>query len=700
MSSMINPSRVESLLYLIPLIPMLAAAVNGLFGRRLGRENAQWLAVGAVGASFVISLGVFLSMLGGTERLYHVAYDWIVVGEFRIPIAFAADHLTSVMLLVITGIGFFIHLYSVGYMAHDDGVTRYFSYLNLFVGMMLVLVLGDSLPVLFVGWEGVGLCSYLLIGFWYSDTEKAIAGKKAFIVNRVGDLGFIIGMFVLFSVFGTLSFSSLNAAAGSVNVDSVIPAASIFGGWTYGQAITFAVLALFVGCTGKSAQIPLFVWLPDAMAGPTPVSALIHAATMVTSGVYLLVRLSPMVVLSPSAMWVIAIIGAATALVGAFMGLFQRGIKKVLAYSTVSQLGYMFLGVGVGAFYAGTYHLFTHAFFKACLFLGAGAVMHAMGNEEDIHLFGGLHKKIPHTHWTFLIATVAISGIIPISGFFSKDAILYETLLRDSGAGPALAWTLWGMGALAAFFTSTYMWRLYFLTFRGTPRNEHLHDHAHESPWTMTSALWVLAIGAIVVAAFGLPHFVQNNSELFAHISFHHWLAGVTASDVVPTPHHPNEFLFLGIALAIAWAGFALAWTVWGKAEVKGDATAKRTLGVIYTASYERLWWDQSYLKLIVFPLVAFAKGLWWVVDVILIDRLLVEGSAKVARLFGSLLRPIQNGDAQRYAAVVAIGAALLLAAFVGWKHWGNEAAGVARSEVSAPAGPVAMLQTGTEVIQ
>ena len=524
----IHPESVERLLFLVPLIPFVGAAINGLFGRWLGRDNVGFIASAAVAIPFAISVGVMFALLGGSEqfRVLEQIYPWIHVGSFAVDVRLVADHLTAIMLLVITGVGFLIHVYSIGYMAHDEGYWRYFAYLNLFVGMMLVLVLGDSLPLLFVGWEGVGLCSYLLIGFWYDDVQKANAGMKAFIVNRIGDFGFLIGMFTLFAVFGTLNITSLRGLAQAVNVHATIPAGMLFGGWTVRQALTLAMITLFVGATGKSAQIPLFVWLPDAMAGPTPVSALIHAATMVTAGVYMLSRLSFLLVLAPAAMILIAVIGALTAIVGAFMALFQNGIKKVLAYSTVSQLGYMFLGVGVGAFSAGVYHLFTHAFFKALLFLGAGSVMHAMGNEEDIRKMGGLAKKMPHTRWTFWVATVAITGVFVFSGFWSKDAILHEAVsarfeLGDFWTG-ALPWLLWGIGALAALFTSVYMWRLYVLTFKGEPRDAHLHAHAHESPPSMTVPLWFLAAGAIGASYWGI-------SELFEGPSFKTWLDPVTA---------------------------------------------------------------------------------------------------------------------------------------------------------------------------
>ncbi|RMG19059.1 MAG: NADH-quinone oxidoreductase subunit L [Deltaproteobacteria bacterium] len=668
-------------MWLVPALPIAGAAVCGLFGRALGRGNVSLVASGAVAGSFLLSCGVFLSLWYAaeghplfSETIVRTGFSWIHVGDLALDFTFVADRLSAVFLLVITGVGLLIHIYSAGYMSHDPGYWRYFAYLNLFVGAMLILVLADSLPLLFMGWEGVGLCSYLLIGFWYTDTEKAIAGKKAFIVNRVGDFGVLLGIFILFGLFGTVSFSELNGAAAGVDTAATIPQAAFFGGWTYGAVLTLAMGLIFFGCTGKSAQIPLFVWLPDAMAGPTPVSALIHAATMVTAGIYLLARLSPVLVKAPSILVLVAVIGAATAVVGAFMGLFQRGIKKVLAYSTVSQLGYMFLGVGVGAFYAGVFHVFTHAFFKACLFLCAGSVMHALHDEEDIHRMGGLAKVMPTTHWTFLVATLAITGTLPLSGFWSKDTILHEALVRELG-GPALGWTLWGLGTLGAVMTAVYMWRLYFLVFRGEPRAMELHDHAHESPPSMTIPLQILAVLSVLALIFGLPH------EL--HLpSFSEWLAPVTAGDVIPKAESSfaTELPFLLVAWAVGLFGFFFARAFWGRRGPAADAYFKEKLGPIFSASYHKLWWDEVYMALIVRPLVALSKVLWWVVDVVLIDRFLVEGIARQARWDARQLRRLQNGDAQRYAAVVAIGAALLLAAIVGARTFGHETR-VARAE-------------------
>ncbi len=615
MALSIHPEAVEHLLFLIVLAPLVGAAVNGLFGKWLGRANVNFIANAAVGIAFLVSLGALISVYGAEGRpLTDHLFPWIHAGGLSIDVTFYVDHLTAVMLMVITGVGFFIHVYSTGYMAHDEGYWRYFAYLNLFVAMMLILVLGDSLPLIFVGWEGVGLCSYLLIGFWYDDTEKSIAGMKAFVVNRVGDFGFLIGMFTLFALFGTLNIPELHALSGGIHTGQTIAITHLFGGWTYGAALTLAMGMIFLGCTGKSAQIPLFVWLPDAMAGPTPVSALIHAATMVTAGVYLLSRLSFFLVLTPAIMMLVAFIGALTALVGAYMGLFQNGIKKVLAYSTVSQLGYMFMGVGVASFAGGVYHLVTHAFFKGLLFLAAGSVMHALSNEEDIRKMGGLAKVLPHTHKTFLIATFAITGVLPLSGFFSKDGILHAVLSAHLGAA-WFPWLLWGMGTLGALFTSIYMWRLYFLTFRGEPRSMELHEHAHESPASMTLPLWVLAIGAIVTAWWGLAEVI--NAVAGTHLgTLESWLEpAVTAAPASVAGGEGSTamlLLFLGIALAVAWAGLGIAWVMWGRQGVPADAKAKKALGPIYTASFAKLWWDEAYDLFFVRPLIGLSNAVWW----------------------------------------------------------------------------------------
>ncbi len=676
MKELVSPAAVEGLILLIPLVPIIGAAIAGFFGSRLGRANVHLITIGAVAISFVISVGALLAVWGGEAGLVQTAYTWMSVGEIELEVRFLVDQLSSIMLIVVTGVGLLIHVYSTGYMAHDAAYARYFSYLNLFVGSMLILVLADSLPVLFVGWEGVGLCSYLLIGFWYTDSDKAIAGKKAFIVNRVGDFGFLLGMLVLFGLLGTFSVSGMREVSEGLSSDATIPVGTFLGEWTVAAAMGLAFLLILLGCTGKSAQIPLFVWLPDAMAGPTPVSALIHAATMVTAGVYVLARLSFLLVLTPQVMALIAVVGAATALVAAFMALFQNGLKKVLAYSTISQLGFMFLAVGVGAFHAGVYHLFTHAFFKACLFLCAGSVMHAMEpgaallrrewgggravDTEDIRLMGGLRKKLPSTHATFLIATLAITGIPPLSGFFSKDIVLHAALVRDLGVWAPLPWLLWGLGTAAATLTAIYMWRLYFLVFHGSPREEILFEQAHESPASMTLPLWILAVLSAVAGVFGLAYMLEHPA------SFSSWLAPVVAGDVVGLGIAVPSLYLLLIAIFVALAGLMVAWLVWGKRALDGDEAARRRLGPIFRASYARLWWDEAYDRLIVRPLLVLSGATWRFLDVLVIDRTLVEGSARNAMRLGRLLRPLQSGNVGAYAAVVAVGAALIVGLFMG----------------------------------
>ncbi|NTU60156.1 MAG: NADH-quinone oxidoreductase subunit L, partial [Deltaproteobacteria bacterium] len=469
-------------IWLIPFFPMVGALINGLFGRRYGKSVGYTIACGSIFLSFLVTVGSFFALRGlpPEARFYQLrVFEWISSGSASIDLGYLMDPLSCVMCLVVTGVGFLIHVYSIGYMHHDPGHNRFFTYLNLFCFAMLTLVLGSNYLVLFVGWEGVGLCSYLLIGFWFEDAAKAAAGMKAFIVNRIGDFGFLIGMFLIFQTFGTLDFRTVMAAA---------PLKLALGG----TLVTAMTLSLFVGATGKSAQIPLYIWLPDAMAGPTPVSALIHAATMVTAGVYMIGRSNVLYSLAPATMATVATVGAVTALFAGTIGVAQNDIKKVLAYSTVSQLGYMFIAMGVGAYVAGIFHLMTHAFFKACLFLGSGSVIHAMHEEQDIRNMGGLRKYIPYTHWTFLIATVAIAGIPPLAGFFSKDEILWKAW----SGGFKIQWLL---GFLGAGITAFYMFRLVFLTFYGKERiDPHVKEKVHESPFTMTVPLMVLAALSIV----------------------------------------------------------------------------------------------------------------------------------------------------------------------------------------------------------
>ena len=468
------------LVWLIPIFPLIGFLINGLFGKRFPEKVIGWIGALSVGASFLVALSIFMQLLGtdpASRSIQKIVYTWILSGELNVPIGFLVDPLSMVMLLVVTGVGFIIHVYSIGYMHGELGFRRFFAYLNLFVFNMLILVSANNFLLMFVGWEGVGLCSYLLIGYYYEKKSASDAGKKAFIVNRVGDFGFILGVLLIFVTFGTLTFPDVFAAA-----QDKLPAG--------GALVTIITLMLFLGATGKSAQIPLFTWLPDAMEGPTPVSALIHAATMVTAGVYMVARCSVLFALAPVSLTVVAVIGGATAFFAATIGITQFDIKRVLAYSTISQLGYMFMACGVGAFSSGIFHLMTHAFFKALLFLAAGSVMHAMSGELDMRKMGALKSKLPYTWGTYLFGTLAIAGIFPFAGFFSKDEILYYSFQRHEG--------FWILGAVAAIMTSFYMFRSLFMTFYGKSRvDPETAHHVHESPSIMTVPLMILAFGSL-----------------------------------------------------------------------------------------------------------------------------------------------------------------------------------------------------------
>jgi NADH-quinone oxidoreductase subunit L len=681
----LDNAQLGRMLAAIPLLPLLGSVVNGLFGRRLGHERAAFIATSAVFGAFAASLAVFARLVGGEVSLSTEVYRWFSAGGLDVAFGLVADHLSGILLLVITGIGTLIHLYSSSYMSHDEHSWRYFAYLNLFVAAMLVLVLGDNLVTLFVGWEGVGLCSYLLIGFWFTDDQKASAGKKAFITNRVGDFAFLIGMFTLFAVFGTLKVSELKTKAAVVEKRTEIVGTETVSGFetkvstglfaakakpaaegqpageaeghTYHFVIGLALLCLFIGATGKSAQIPLYVWLPDAMAGPTPVSALIHAATMVTAGVYMMARLSFLYVHVPEVLAVAAVVGVLTALFAALMAFGQNDIKKVLAYSTVSQLGFMFVGVGAGAFAAGTFHLFTHAFFKACLFLGSGAVIHGLHEEQDIRNMGGLKKYMPHTRMTFLIATITIAGILPFSGFFSKDEILH--LAQHSPVlhhvAPWLGMFVYLVGTLTALCTSFYMFRLYFLTFEGEYRG---HAHPHESPFEMTFPLWVLAIGSIVAAALAFPigHGAWEQFTAPAITAFHE--AGAAAEHAeagVP-------WAAFGIALVIGWLGFGAAYSMYGKGMKSPDADPLFAKAPGFAnASANKFWVDELYQAALIRPLWALARVAHRTIDALVIDGWLVNGAAKVATFTARALSPLQNGDMSRYAALTALAVAGLL---------------------------------------
>jgi NADH-quinone oxidoreductase subunit L len=644
----------EYSLRLIPLLPFMGAAFLFFFGRKLRRDWVHIVATLAIAASCLASATAFFTALPGVREeggLHDMVWTWLSSGSLKVDLAFRMDALSGLLCLIITFIGTLIHVYSIGYMSHEKDYSRFFSYLNLFCGSMLVLVLGDSLPVMFVGWEGVGLCSYLLIGFWYTDKANANAGKKAFITNRIGDFGFLLGMFLLYQATGTFSIPEITAAA-----HGKIPALT---GLLMGQPIAFwAALLLFVGATGKSAQLPLYVWLPDAMAGPTPVSALIHAATMVTAGVYMVARMSAVYLMSPAALAIVALVGALTALFAAIIGFAQNDFKKVLAYSTVSQLGFMFVGVGTGAFSSGVFHLLTHAFFKAGLFLCAGSVMHAMSGSGDITRMGGLRKLVPWTHGVFLICWLAIIGVPPFSGFFSKDSIIAGALATDV-YGPDLAWVGKLSGALllaAALCTAFYMSRLYFLVFSGPSRaDEKTRHHIHESPGEMVFPLVVLAAGAALVGFLGVPGELLGRPE--ANV-----LANWLEPTVGPELHVPHaiELGAMAGSVAIALGGLGLAWAFYGGGYRQPAVNFANSMPGLVSLVRDKFRIDELYAFLFVRPIRALSRFLFLLVDRFLIDKLLVGGTAFVVDVLGRLSRSFQPGDAQRYVAVFAIGIAAI----------------------------------------
>ena len=643
-------------LHLVPLLPLIGAAVCGLVGKWLPKGWVYAVALASVLLSFLIGLRAFIG-LGEQAPLFHeLWFNWFSAGSLHVDMAFSFDRLSGALTLVVTGVGFLIHVYSVGYMEEDPGYWRYFSYLNLFIAAMMTLVLGDNLVAMFVGWEGVGLCSYLLIGFWFTDEEKAYAGRKAFIVNRIGDFGFLIGIFILFNQVGSVGIAQINSAALPLGVASI------------------AALCLFIGATGKSAQLPLYIWLPDAMAGPTPVSALIHAATMVTAGVYMVARLSHLYVSAPGVMAVVAVVGVLTALWSALIATSQNDIKKVLAYSTVSQLGFMFIGVGVGAFFAGTMHLVTHAFFKACLFLGSGAVIHGLHGEQDIQRMGGLRKYLPSTRTTFLVATIAITGILPISGFFSKDEILGQALhtrafsfltLTPDGS-TRLTWLgplIYAVGSFSAFLTSFYMWRCYFLTFSGEYRGPE-SVHPHESPSVMTLPLWILAALSLIGLVLGLPQSWVHGTGL-QHWTWEHFTEGAFSPPRGGAPEEFSPYLGYGIALIVGWAGWACSYALYFKRGLAGDELLTARIHALRRALANKLYVDELYDFLIVRPFWALARGLFRLVDATLIDGLFVNGIPALIVWVGAMARRFQNGDVQRYLAVTALGVAALLYVFL-----------------------------------
>jgi NADH-quinone oxidoreductase subunit L len=693
------------MLLLIPLLPLAGFLVNAFFGRRLSKSFSGGVACLAMITSFAISAGLVWGLIAeGAAPVETTIFEWIGSGNLHVPFALRLDHLAALMILVVTGIGSLIHIYSTGYMHEetDAEYARYFSYLNLFAAFMLVLVLGASFPVMFVGWEGVGLCSYLLIGFWFRKPSAADAGKKAFVVNRIGDFGFVLGMLLIFAAFGTLDFQQVAAAAAARAIEH----------GTIGT-ITIATLLLFLGATGKSAQIPLYVWLPDAMEGPTPVSALIHAATMVTAGVYMIGRNAVLFSHAPTTLAVVAAIGVATALMAGTIGLVQNDIKRVLAYSTVSQLGYMFLAMGVGAYAAGIFHLYTHAFFKALLFLGSGAVIHALAGEQDLRNMGGLKKYLPITYWTFLIGALAIAGVPLLSGFFSKDEILFKTFTSTN----QYRLLLWGIGMVTSLLTATYMFRLVFLAFHGerravphdvahpeeeepaahvdvapphgAHRTGHGHGHApHDVPPSMALPLIVLAIGSIFAGYVGVPHVLggSNRIERFLEPSFEVGASrrGIETAGAAepstavqpiaiqaggPAPeagesgaNESTELMLMALSSGVAIAGIVLGWYFWVRNRPAADAAAHRMHG-LYTLLSNKYYVDELYDAAIVQPIKLLSTGgLWKGVDSGMIDGS-VNGVGYLVRGASNGLRRLQTGSVRTYAAFLFLGVVLIL----GW---------------------------------
>jgi NADH-quinone oxidoreductase subunit L len=649
--------------WLVVALPLAGFVVNGALALKRPRATGLISVVGpgVLIAAFVVSSGVFLELWREPPHAPIIVrlWSWLPAERLQVDLAFQVDQLSTVMMLIITGVGSLIHLYSVGYMKADPGYARFFAYMNLFVALMLVLVLGSSFPVMFIGWEGVGLCSYLLIGFWFNDKVNADAGLKAFIMNRIGDVGFLVAMFFIWRAFGSLDFGYVTEHA----------AGTLARG---GAVVTAITLFLFLGCTGKSAQIPLYTWLPDAMAGPTPVSALIHAATMVTAGVYLVARTNVLFALAPLTSTIVAGIGALTALFAATIALRQYDIKKVLAYSTVSQLGYMFVGVGTGAYAAGLFHLATHAFFKALLFLGAGSVIHAMHHAyhvshshedaQDMRNMGGLRHSMPWTFGLMMVATLAIAGIPPFSGFFSKDEILAAAFAR--GGEAPVYYVFYGMGILAALLTAYYMARLMAMTFMGENRTgERERPHLHEAPWIMTGPLVVLGVLSFVGGVLNLPHLVGG------HAALERWLEPVLAPALaiggVVMPEGSTEYLLVGAAVAIGVIGLLLGFrATLGRRMVPAKDTAPDTgLALVLNRKY---YVDELYDRLVVRPLVWLSRVvLWRGVDQGLVDGAAVNGSAWASRLAGGGLRLLQSGHVGAYVVLFLVGALWILRAVI-----------------------------------
>ena len=668
--------------WLIPLFPALGVIVNGFFGASHTRDKAGYIATLMAGLSFLVVAGISIEMIFGAGGVHTIhLWDWIEAGKFSVAFSFLIDPLSTIMLLVVSGVGFIIHIYSIGYMQGDPGYPRFFTYLNLFMVSMFLLVLGDNYLVMFVGWEGVGLCSYLLIGFWFEKKSAADAGKKAFIVNRIGDAGFLLGMFMIWVLTGSLTYSEVFQAAPSLTA----------------AGATAIGLLLFIGAVGKSAQIPLYVWLPDAMEGPTPVSALIHAATMVTAGVYMVARTSPIYVMGPGALEVIAIVGGITAIFAASIALVQTDIKRVLAYSTVSQLGFMFIAMGVGAFGAGIFHLMTHAFFKGLLFLGSGSVIHALHHapadqQQDMRYMGGLKSKMPITYGTFLIGAIAIAGVPPLAGFWSKDEILANAFFTGHTF-------IWALGSVAAFMTAFYMFRLIFMTFHGEMRvDHHAREHIHESPFSMTVPLMILAVLSIVGGI--IPGFPPEKGWIHTFLapSLAKVGGGQAMNDgaqfvrvaVESGGGHggPAATILIVLAIAVALGGIALAWFMYVKNADMADRLSGRFPG-LHETLLNKYYIDEIYQACIVNPIYRLMNSLWTfdakVVDgavngsslmTVMTSRFsgifdlrtvdgAVNGIASVLRFFSQVFKFIQSGMVQNYLFMMLLGIFLMLSAYL-----------------------------------
>jgi NADH-quinone oxidoreductase subunit L len=639
-------------LWVLPAIPLAGFAINALLGTRFGKSFVTAVGVGAAGLATLAAYSRLVPFVAGSHAtVVETVTNWMTVGTLSIDISFRLDPLSALMLAFVTFVAFLIHVYAIGYMHHeatDAGYARFFAYLNLFLFAMLTLVLAESFLLMFVGWEGVGLCSYLLIGYYFDLEDAAAAGRKAFVVNRIGDYGFLLGMFGIFAAFGSLNYTEVFRKAAEQPAQ-------------FGPALSVICLCLFIGAMGKSAQVPLYVWLPDAMAGPTPVSALIHAATMVTAGVYMVARCNVLFRLAPEVMLFVAGIGCFTALFAGTIAIAQNDLKKVLAYSTISQLGYMFLACGVGAFAVGMFHVMTHACFKACLFLGAGSVMHAMSGDLDVRHMGGLKAKMPITYWTFLAATLAIAGIPPFAGFFSKDAIL-----SSSFEAPGLGRLLWFVGLCTAGLTAFYMFRIVSLTFfgefRGTKEQAH---HVHESPSSMTFPLVVLGLLSVVAGWIGLPAVFGEHANvigpflapIIAPIAGHE-----AAHEALP---HATEWLLMAVSVAVAASGLYLAYAWYAKQGGRTPARLAASYPGVYALVADKYRIDELYDVLFVRPLAWLARTLWKVVDVLIIDGLL-NAAAFLVELTGDFLRFLQTGNVRNYALTFFLGLIALLIFVVG----------------------------------